>query len=399
VRWASAVGEATDLEAAVAHAVAGVRAGWGDERADLVVAFVSHHFAPQAEQVPDAVRAAFPAALLLGCTAGGVIGGGHEVEERPAVALTVAHLPGVTLTPFAPDADTLPDADAPPQAWHAALGVAASPRPHFVLLADPFSFPVDALLAGLDYAYPNATIVGGMASGARAPGGNTLFCGDRVRHDGAAGVALAGNVRVETIVAQGCRPIGDAMRITRCHENLLLELDDKPPLQILQELLPRLSEADRALVARSVMLGIDIGAGDTQEFLVRNIVGIDPERGALAIGERLRDGQSVRFVVRDAATSAEDLTAHLQRFAGRDAGAGAAVEGALLFSCLGRGQYLYGAADHDAGLFRDRLGAIPLGGFFCNGEIGPVGGATHVHGYTSAFGLFRAAVPDPAANV
>jgi small ligand-binding sensory domain FIST len=193
-----------------------------------------------------------------------------------------------------------------------------------------------------------------------------------------------------------------------------LELDGKPPLQVIQEMLPELSEADRTLAARSLMLGIDVtdvgdgdvGAGDAGtggettvgagEFLVRNLIGIDPERGIIAVGERLREGQSVRFVVRDAGTSASDLAAHLQRFAA--APPAAQVHGALLFSCLGRGQYLYGAADHDTDLFRDTVGAIPLGGFFCNGEIGPVGGATRIHGYTSAFGLFSAAVPDSASK-
>jgi small ligand-binding sensory domain FIST len=270
------------------------------------------------------------------------------------------------------------------------LGVAPKPAPQFIVLVDPFAFPVDALLAGLDYAYPRAPIVGGMASGARAPGGNTLFSGEHITHDGAVGVALTGNIRIATIVAQGCRPVGSSLRITRCHENLLLELDGKPPLQVIQGLLPQLSEADRALASRSLMVGIEVADG---EFLVRNLIGIDPERGILAVGERLRDGQAVRFVVRDAETSASDLAAHLDRFATR--AAAPRVEGALLFSCLGRGQYLYGTADHDSGLFRAAVGAVPLGGFFCNGEIGPVGGATRVHGYTSAFGLFSAAVPDP----
>jgi small ligand-binding sensory domain FIST len=389
MRWASAASEATTMAEGIARAVADVKRDC-DARVDLAVVFVSHHFADEAEDAADEVQQALPDALVLGCTAGGVIGGGHELEERPAVALTVAHLPGVTLSPFGLDAGDLPDADAAPQAWHAALGVAPQTQPQFVLLADPFSFPIETLLAGLDYAYPRATVIGGMASGARAAGGNALFCGDRRRRDGLVGVALAGNVRVDTVVAQGCRAIGPRLQITRCKDTLLLELDGKPPLEVIRDMLPELPEGDRALVARNLLLGVMIDDGD--DFLVRNLIGIDPERGALAVAERLRDGQSVRFVVRDAGTSAEDLLLHLRRFAAGEQAP--AVRGALLFSCLGRGQYLYGSADHDSDVFRDCVGPVPLGGFFCNGEIGPVGGTTHVHGYTSSFGLFRPADPE-----
>ena len=125
------------------------------------------------------------------------------------------------------------------------------------------------------------------------------------------------------------------------------------------------------------------------DFLIRNVLGADPQSGALAIGERLRRGQTVQFHVRDARTSAEDLDSLLGRFASTPASAD--LRGALLFSCLGRGVNLYGRPDHDTDLFRVHLGALPLGGFFCNGQIGPVSGATHLHGFTSSFGLFRPA--------
>jgi small ligand-binding sensory domain FIST len=230
-----------------------------------------------------------------------------------------------------------------------------------------------------------------MASGARSPGGNVLWAGTHAVRGGAVGVALRGDVIVDTVVAQGCRPIGVPMSVTRCRNNFLLELDGKPPVQVIQELIPSLSEEDRRLLAQALFLGVVVDelvpepqAGD---FLIRNLIGVDPEHGTLAIGEILRQGQTVQFHLRDARTSAEDLSAVLERFAGRPVAA--AARGALLFSCLGRGEYLYGTPDHDSALFRARIGDVPLGGFFCNGEIGPVGGSTRVHGYTSSFGIFR----------
>jgi small ligand-binding sensory domain FIST len=397
MRWASAVSDERDFETAVAAAAAAVRRDLPGAPADLVVAFVSTAFASDASWLADQLRAALPHRMLLGCTAEGVIGGGREVEQRPALALTAAHLPNVAVTPFVLAPDALPDEDAPPAAWHAALDVRPDPAPEFIILADPFSCRADALLAGLDYAYPRSTKVGGLASAARQPGENLLLLGDAARPAGAVGVALTGDVRIDTVVAQGCRPIGRPLQITRCHENLLLELERQSPLGLIRQMLETLDERDRELVARNLFVGVAMdalpAAGRGGDFLIRNLIGVDAERGILAVGERLRDGQTVQFHVRDARTSGEDLAQHLDRF--RAAPHAASARGALLFSCLGRGAHLYGAADHDTGLFRDRVGPLPLGGFFCNGEIGPVAGATRLHGYTSSFGIFRpAGAPD-----
>jgi small ligand-binding sensory domain FIST len=120
------------------------------------------------------------------------------------------------------------------------------------------------------------------------------------------------------------------------------------------------------------------------ELLVRNILGLDPEANVLAVAARLRPFQVIRFLLRDATAATEDLVRLLERH--RAAGRGA-CDGALLFSCLGRGAHLFGEPDHDSRLFRAHL--VAVGGFFCNGEIGQVGGTTFLHGYTSSFALFR----------
>ncbi len=393
MRWSSAVSDAPALDEAVAAALLGLD-GEAAAQADLAVAFVSHHHARRYRELPELLRKAMPRGFLLGCSAGGVIGGGEEIEHRPGFSLTVASLPDVRIHPFALDAAALPDGDASPRAWHSALAVPPEPLPHFILLADPFSFPAAELLAGLDYAYPASVKVGGLASGAREPGANALYLGGRIMRGGLAGVALAGDISVQTIVAQGCRAIGPPLRVTRCDGNLLLELDGASPLAALKSIITEMSPGDRDLAAHSLFLGVAAGGEPLQgepgrsrdEYLIRNLIGIDPRRGALAVGELLREGQIVQFHLRDAAASAADLDKLLDRFAG--GAAAAATRGALLFSCLGRGVHLYGRPGHDSETFRARLGDVPVGGFFCNGEIGPVAGATHLHGYTSAFGLF-----------
>ena len=391
MKWASAVSERADLEEAMEEAATEIRAELGGSQPDLAAVFVSPHHAQSYERVSSLVAKALGPRVLLGCSGGGVIGGGQEVEYRPGLSLTAAALPGVELLPFHVEEGTLPDPDAPPEAWERLVGTTPASQPHFLLLADPFTFPAERLVQGLDYAFTAGIKIGGLASGAQRPGGNALFLGDQLHGSGAIGVALQGNIAVEAIVAQGCRPVGPVMRITRCAHNMLIELDDRPAVEALRTLFHTMSEEDQTLASHSLFLGIAMDTlqdePDLGDFLVRNLMGMDPRTGALAIGETLQEGQQVRFHLRDAATSGEELDWLLARYAGDRPGA--PDWGSLLFSCLGRGEGLYGVPNHDSDLFRRYVGRVPLGGFFCNGEIGPVGGTTFLHGYTSSFGIFR----------
>jgi small ligand-binding sensory domain FIST len=373
MRWSSAASTAPRLEAAVEEAAAIVRGGLAGGMPDLVVAFVSPHHESGYRQLPALVRGALGGGRLLGCSAGGVIGGGRELEGRPGLSLTAAELPGVTVTPFHLEAPAAPPAP-------------AGETPSFLLLPDPFTFDVDEFLHTLDAAWPGSTIVGGLASGGRSPGANALYLDDAVHRRGLVGAALGGNVMVDTIVAQGCRPIGEPMFVTRSERNVIHEMDGRRAGSVLQDLYNGASAEDKQLFRTSLFLGI-VMREDRQEyrhgdFLIRNVMGIDGKSGALVVGALVRDGMVVQFHLRDARTSAADLDELLHRYRGRPAGA-------LLFSCLGRGQHLYGEPDHDSNTFRRHAGEVPLGGFFCNGEIGPVQGTTFLHGYTSAFGLFR----------
>lgn len=391
MQWASAISEQPALEPAVAEGAAAIQRQLNGAAPDLAVAFVSPHYRDSYAALPGLVRESLGRPLLLGCSGGGIIGNGQEVEQRPALSITAAVLPEVTLTPFQLEGDRLPDLDAGPQSWEELLGVNAAANPQFILLADPFSFPAQNLIMGLDFAYSAAAKIGGLASGGQEPGGNAMFLGDRDYPSGAVGVAMHGNIIVDTVVAQGCRPIGRAMRITQSRRNMLEGLDGETPLTILRGMFPTLSPRDQDLMRHSLFLGVVmdelVDAPQQGDFLIRNVMGMDDRSGALAIGEMLKEGQLVQFHLRDAETSAEDLTVALERYAGDNREN--PIHGALLFSCLGRGQYLYGRPNHDTDLFRDKLGPTPLGGFFCNGEIGPVSGVTFLHGYTSSFGIFR----------
>ncbi|CAN5666165.1 FIST C-terminal domain-containing protein [soil metagenome] len=389
MKWASAISRKTSFEEAITECAEKIEAELGDGGVSLVFAFVTPHFAARYEKIYDLVSARLHPEFFIGCSGGGVIGGFEEVEHSPAVSLVAARLPGVRIKPFHLRSP-LPDLDGPPDAWETLMSVAPGEDPQFIILADPYSIRSETLLSGLDYAFPNSPKIGGLASGGTSPGLNTLFLGGEVFTEGAVGVALTGNVVIDTVVAQGCRPIGELMSATECEGNWLHELDGLSAFETIQNLYGDLDERDKRLAQTTLFVGVlmdefaddEPGAGD---FLVRNIIGGDPQRGSIAVGENLQPGMRLRFHVRDAETSAEDLRAMLGNYAENPG----ETSGALLFSCVGRGEGLYGEPNFDSGIFRSHVGGVPVGGFFCNGEIGPVGGSTFLHGYTSSFALFK----------
>ncbi len=388
MKWASAVSIESDTASAVGEVVSGASRALDGGTLDLAVLFVSPHHVPAADAIAGALEEELRGAVVLGCSAGGVVAGGREIEQSPGLGLTVASMPNVSIRPFQCQMEDLASIGGT-EDWLAALGVAAPPK-GLILLPDPFSIDAEAVLTGLDSALPQTVKIGGLASGGSQPGENALFLGSAVQRSGLVGIALDGDLRIESVVAQGCRPIGEPMFVTGSDRNLVRQLDGRPAFEVLQELVDVLSPADLELAKHSLFAGLvmhrnreEYGPGD---FLIRNLVGVDPESGVVGIGGLVEDGAVLQFHLRDAATSAEDLRNVLQRH--RDESAGSPC-GGLMFSCLGRGAGLYGKPDHDTQVLRECLGPVPLGGFFCNGEIGPVQGRTYLHGYTSAFALFR----------
>jgi small ligand-binding sensory domain FIST len=353
------------------------------ERPDLLVCFASPHLVGAFDEVAATIRQLLEPAVLLGATAGAVIGGGHEAEEVPALSVWAARLPG-TVTPVGLQVVSTPDGAAL-AGWPA--GAVSDDDAHtLLLLADPFSFPVEAFLARMAEDRPQLQVIGGMASAARGPGGNRLVLDDEIRSDGAVGVLLAGGPVITPVVSQGCRPVGSAFIVTDASDNVVRELAGKPALERLAEVAEALPDEERQLLARGLHVGLvvdehqaEFGRGD---FLVRNVVGADREQGSITIGAAVGVGRTLQFHVRDAVAADEDLRVLLAEHAGDPAG------GALLFTCTGRGERLFGVESHDAGLVEELLGPLPVAGAFCAGELGPVGGRNYVHGFTASLGLF-----------
>jgi small ligand-binding sensory domain FIST len=347
---------------------------------DLVCVFIS---GDDPEEIAAAARRAALAAapaLMIGCSASGVIGGGRGVEDAGAVSAWAAVLPGARLEAFR--LETLKAEDK--------LIVVGMPEGQDddvvgLLLADPYSFPVDAFVERSDDALPGLALVGGLAE-AGEHGEARLFVDGDVYEDGAVGVVIGGAVTAATVVSQGARPIGPDMVVTKADENVLYELAGVPALEKLEQIVLELPEDEQELAGRGLLIGVAMDEyADEHErgdFLVRGVVGADTDSGAIAIGDVVDVGRTVRFQVRDAGAAEEELTALLERF---DL---APVEGALLISCNGRGQAMFPDSDHDAKVLDRAFGPAGVGGFFAAGEIGPVAGRNHVHGFTASILAF-----------
>ena len=373
-------------EAAI-RAVAQATEALGDASPSLAVLFASARFLAVAEDLVAAITELIGPLPLIGCVGEAVAGGAREVESEPAVSLWLGAGLGPVET-FAMEYIRTPSGGA-----YGGYLFPREPEGAHLMICDPFTFPADGLLTHLNEQVPGAVVMGGMASAARAPRQSRLFLDNRVLSVGAVGVHLP-NAEVHPLVAQGCRPIGDAYIVTRADGSLIHELGGRPPLVRLREMAAALPSRDQELLAQGLQLGVVIdeyraepGQGD---FLIRGVVGADPDSGTIAVGDQIQVGQTVQFHVRDAQSADEDLRRALERELA--ALGGRRPAGALLFTCNGRGSRLFTEPDHDTGLIAATLGDIPLAGFFCAGELGPVGGQNFLHTFTASIALF----PGPA---
>jgi small ligand-binding sensory domain FIST len=392
-RFASALSVDPDAGKAEEQTLARVREGLGRRSADLCAVFVSHHYGGAIEQLGQRLRHATGAQVVVGCTGESIIGGDREIEQEPALSVWCAALPGTALRPFAVSARLGADESL---VFSGLPDVREPGRASILMLGDPYSFPMDEYLKRINESFPRVPAVGGMASGGMGPGQNLLITDSGIVPHGAIGVVLEGGIEVRSVVSQGCRPIGKPWVITQCEEHLIHRLGGRAALEVMMETLQALEPEDQRLFQRQPFVGLAIDAQKSRfergDFLVRNVLGISKDEKAIAVSDTLRRGQTIQFLVRDAASATEDLK-HLMTSQGGGA-LGSAREthsaGALLFSCNGRGSRMFATPDHDVSCVREGLaGEVPVAGFFAQGEIGPIGGRNFLHGYTASVAVFR----------
>jgi small ligand-binding sensory domain FIST len=395
MKVAVGVSESFDPVEAFSEASAEARRGLAGARCDLALAFASAPHLGHGKWILSTIHDRLDPRNLIGCGAGGVVGGGREFEEGAGAVVWAASLPGARIDVHHFEIVAAGDAQEPGgglaardlegeeparELDPAALGEA------LIVLADPYTFPTELLLRRLNEARPGLPVIGGLASAGTA-GSASLFAGGEMVRGGAVACSLAG-LSVVPCVSQGASPVGPEMTITAAEGNVISELASKPAIERLGEAIATLEPREQALAAEGLLLGIVIDENKPEyrrgDFLVRPIIGADREAGTIAIGERVRVGQTVRMHVRDGASADEDLRAALRLQA--EALGSAPPAGALLFTCNGRGSHMFEVPDHDASAIEDAFG-VPAAGFFCAGEIGPVGGRNFLHGFTATIAL------------
>jgi small ligand-binding sensory domain FIST len=387
MKAAAAIGRDPDWRKALADVLARVTEEVED--ADLAVLFASASYAQEFSELIVQAQHTLRSRVLIGCSGQGVIGPSTEVEGEPALTLLALSLPDALLETRHLSQAELQQCDSV-DATRELFGVPPDDVNAWLLLADPYTLDAERLLDVLSASYPGAPLLGGMASGDAQARRTHLFHDRQVHEDGALALAIGGPLTIRSIVSQGCKPIGRPWTITGTQQQIITSIAGRPALEVLIETIEQLPAEERQRAQQNLLIGLamdeyreDFGRGD---FLIRNLLQADRESGAIAVSALPREGQTLQFQVRDAVAADEDLRLLLEEK--RAAPPGEELLAALLWSCNGRGQGLFGSPDHDAKAVADILGPIPLAGFFCNGEIGPVGSKNYLHGFTASIALF-----------
>ena len=350
--------------------------------------FVSSGYLPHLEDFLEIVQLHGHVPLLVGCSGSGLTGQNCEVENAEGFSLLFLNLPDTRLHACHITQSDIERAGTGPDAWHRITRVPPDQVDAWIALTNPLSFSVEKWLSSWNSAYKGIPTLGGAASG--APRGDEIFLfHNRSAVEGAMLIGFSGGVEIQTVVSQGCRPVGEPFTITGTEGNLVTSLSAKPAYAQLQTTFDALPESDRALARGNLMVGIALSEYvdefKTGDFLIRNLIGGDPERGALLLAARPRVGQTLQFHLRDRHVAHEQL---LSLTSPPHNTPGPKPTASLLFPCSGRGSDLFGTPGHDAQLIQAAWGSHPSAGVFCNGEIGPSGGSSFIHGYTACIATF-----------
>ena len=355
----------------------------------LGLVFMSPQFFPHAAQVLEILRVHARVPLLVGCSSQGLIAGDREVEQNAGLAMGLYALPGANLKAFHLTQEQVEEANGPGY-WRLETGIEPEQSHGWLVFGDPFHFDSEAWLRSWNEAYAPLPTLGGLASGDFNVQQAQVYLNGEVFEDGAVAVSVGGEVALAGVTSQGCTPIGETWTLTRVQQNIIQEIGNRPAYEVLAETFNRLSPEEQRKSRGYLFIGLVVNEYLEEfhrgDFLVRNLIGADPRSGSLAVGALPRLGQTVQFQRRSAAAATEDLEALLTR--AQSQLAEQAVYGGCLCSCNGRGKSLFGSPNHDAQMIQQRLGPFGLAGFFCNGEIGPIGQKSFLHSYTASLALF-----------
>ncbi|MEK7707406.1 MAG: FIST N-terminal domain-containing protein [Verrucomicrobiota bacterium] len=355
----------------------------------LGLVFMSPGFFPHAKQVLEILRVHARVPLLAGCSSQSLIVGEQELEDDKGLVLALYALPGAKLAGVHFAQSQVEEANGP-GFWQLETGVPPNATNGWLAFIDPFHLDAESWLRGWNEAYAPSPVFGGLASGVFSDQTTQGYLNGEVFEEGGVAISVGGNVKLTGVISQGCTPIGDTWTLTRVEQNLIHQIGNRPAYAVLADTVNKLPAKEQRQARGNLFIGLvvneyleDFHRGD---FLVRNLLGGDPQSGMLAVGALPRAGQTIQFQRRDAAAASEDMSELLQHALPQLAGK--TIYGGCLCCCNGRGKNLFGAPNHDAHMVQQQLGGIGLAGFFCNGEIGPVGDKSFLHGYTASLALF-----------
>jgi small ligand-binding sensory domain FIST len=355
----------------------------------LGLVFISPRYFEQARQILEIlqVRARIP--LLAGCSSQWLIANGEEIEDQPGISVGLYSLPGAQLKGARFTQEQVEEANGPGY-WRLETGIDVAQTNGWLAFLDPFHTDAEAWLRSWNEAYSPLPVMGGLASGDFAQQQTQVYLGNEVYEDGGVAISVGGGVKLAGVTSQGCTPIGETWTLTRVERNIIHEIGNRRAYDVLAETFSNLPQEEQQKARGNLFIGLVVNEYLEEfhrgDFLIRNLMGADPATGSIAVGAIPRPGQTVQFQRRSAAAATQDLNELLAR-AKRELG-GKTVYGGCLCCCNGRGQGLFGQPNHDARLIQERLGPLGLAGFFCNGEIGPVGEKNFLHGYTASLALF-----------
>lgn len=339
---------------------------------DLAFLYVADALAGQTDAIVDYLRTRSGIDHWVGCVGMGLCSSGLETYGQPALSVLATPFRDTDFRLIPALAGSASDWLESTRAWRAQTLASVA-----VVHGDPSSSDLPDQLAGLSDGLQGGFLVGGIAS---AESG-ALQIADRVDQGGLSGVLLSGKIAVNTGLSQGCSLIGDQHLVTSCERNVIERIDDRPALDVLKQDIGDLLARDLSRIGGYIFAALPIRGSDTGDYLVRNLIGIDPDRGLVAIGDQVESGMAIQFARRDADTAREDLRRMVQHLKAR---LPSAPRGGLYHTCLGRGRHLFGEESAELRLIRDELGDIPLAGFYANGEISH----NRLYGYTGVLTLF-----------
>ena len=355
----------------------------------LGLVFMSPRFFPHAKQILEVLRVHARIPLLAGCSSQSLIVGDEEIEENAGVTVALYSLPGAELKAFHFTQEQVEEASGPGY-WRMETGVEPEQTNGWLTFIDPFHLDSESWMQSWNEAYAPLPVLGGLASGIFQEQTTQIYLNGEVFEEGGVAISVGGDVKLVSVISQGCTPVGETWTLTKVERNFIQEIGNRPAYEVLNETFNKMLPEEQRKARGNLFIGLvvneyleDFHRGD---FLIRNLIGADPKTGVIAVGALPRTGQTLQFQRRDAAAAREDMNELLAR-AGKQIGR-ATIYGGCLCCCNGRGRGFFGLPNHDAQVVQRRFGPMGLAGFFCNGEIGPVGQKNFLHGYTASLALF-----------